>query len=222
MSNFAISSVLSQLDFNDGLYNFVAFHSKSLNVHERNYEIYDKEMLAIIRELEEYRHYLEGHPLKFEIWSDHLNLTYFRQAQKLFRRQARWALYLTHFHFSLHHKPGKTMQAEDPLSRRPDHEKGVELDNRDQILLKPEVFANLLSVCAIDASHNTSINDDTLLNDIKKALLFNKVTQKYQQLLKTEFREFNKSLEKWNFENRLLLFREHIYILKTLDNETDL
>ena len=195
-SDFAIGSVLSQLDPNDGLYHPVAFHSKFLNVHERNYEIYDKEMLAIIRELEEYRHYLEGHPLKFEIWSDHLNLTYFRQAQKLSRRQARWALYLTRFHFSLHHKPGKTMQAEDPLSRRPDHEKRVELDNRDQILLKPEVFANLLSICAIDASHDTSINDDALLNDIKKALLSDEVTQKYQQLLNFSLREFKKFLKK--------------------------
>ena len=52
-SDFAIGSVLSQLDPNDGLYHPVAFHSKSLNVHERNYEIYDKEMLAIIRGLEE-------------------------------------------------------------------------------------------------------------------------------------------------------------------------
>ena len=179
-------------------------------------------MLAIIRGLEEYRHYLEGHPLKFEIWSDHLNLTYFRQAQKLSRRQAKWALYLTRFHFSLHHKPGKTMQAEDPLSRRPDHEKGVELDNRDQILLKPEVFANLLSVCAIDASHDTSINDDALLNDIKKALLFDEVIQKYQQLLKTGPREFKKSLEEWNFENGLLLFREHVYVSKAEHEKTNL
>lgn len=94
-SDFAIGSVLSQLDPDDNLWHPVAFHSKSLNVHERNYEIYDKEMLAIIRALEEYRHYLEGHPEKFEIWSDHQNLTYFKSAQKLTRRQARWALYLT-------------------------------------------------------------------------------------------------------------------------------
>ena len=94
-ADFAIGSVLSQLDPEDKLWHPVAFHSKSLNVHERNYEIYDKELLAIIRGLEEYRHYLEGHLELFEIWSDHQNLTYFRTAQNLTRRQARWALYLT-------------------------------------------------------------------------------------------------------------------------------
>ena len=88
-SDFALGATLSQLDPNDNLYHPVAFYSKSLNVHERNYEIYDKELLAIIRALEEYRHYLEGHPKKFEIWSDHENLTYFKEPQKLTRRQAR-------------------------------------------------------------------------------------------------------------------------------------
>ena len=218
-SDFAIGSVLSQLDPEDNLYHPVAFHSKSLNVHERNYEIYDKEMLAIIRGLEEYRHYLEGHPEKFEIWSDHQNLTYFKQAQKLSRRQARWALYLTRFYFTLHHKPGKTMEAEDPLSRRPDHEEGVEHDNRDHILLKPEFFANLLRVCAIDASHDTPVNDDLLLQEIKKALLTDEVTKNYRTLLESGPREFKKPLEEWNFENGLLLFRGHIYIPKDKDED---
>ena len=126
------------------------------------------------------------------------------------------------FHFSLHYKSEKTMQTEDSLLQRPNYEKKVEFDNRDQILLKPEVFANLLQICAIDAFYNTSINDNALFNNIKKTLLFDKVTQKYQQLLKTEFREFNKFLEKWNFENELLLFREHIYISKASNEKFDL
>lgn len=47
-SDFAVGAVLSQLDHNDQLWHPVAFHSKSLNTHECNYEIYDKELLAII------------------------------------------------------------------------------------------------------------------------------------------------------------------------------
>jgi len=116
-SDFTTGAVLSQKDMQTNLWHPVAFFSKSLDVHERNYKIYDKELLAVIRELEEYRHHLEGHPYKIEIWSDHQNLTFFRTAQKLTRRQARWALFMTHFDFALYHKPGKTMQAKDLLSR---------------------------------------------------------------------------------------------------------
>jgi len=61
----------------------VAFISKLLNAIEQNYEIYDKEMLAVIRCLEIWRHYLEEEKLEFEIWMDHKNLQYFMTSQKL-------------------------------------------------------------------------------------------------------------------------------------------
>ena len=67
----------------------VAFISKSLNTTERNYEIHDKEMLAVIKYLEAWRYYLEGAKLEFEIWTDHKNLQYFITSQKLNQRQAR-------------------------------------------------------------------------------------------------------------------------------------
>ena len=60
-----------------------SFFSKILNLVERNYEIHDKEMLAIIRALEEWRHFLEGTQLKFETWTDHKNLEYFQSSKKL-------------------------------------------------------------------------------------------------------------------------------------------
>ena len=62
------------MECEDGLWRPVAFLSKSLNKTERNYEIYDKEMLAVIRGLEVWRHLLEGVQSKFEIWTDHKNL----------------------------------------------------------------------------------------------------------------------------------------------------
>jgi len=92
------------------LWHLVAFFSKLLDVYERNYKIYDKGLLAVIQGLEEYKHHLEGHPHKIEIWLDHQNLIFFR-------RQARWALFMTHFDFVLYHKPGKMIQVENPLSR---------------------------------------------------------------------------------------------------------
>ena len=87
-SDYAMGGVLS-IKCEDRLWRPVAFLSKSLNETERNYEIYDKEMLAIIRGLEAWRHLLERVQVKFEIWTDHKNLEYFIKAQKLNRRQAR-------------------------------------------------------------------------------------------------------------------------------------
>jgi len=86
---------------------------------ERNYVIHDKEMLAIICSLQEWRHFLEGAEYQVEIWTDHKNLEYFTSAKQLNRRQARWLLYLARFDYQLHHRPGKSMGKPDALSRRP-------------------------------------------------------------------------------------------------------
>ena len=81
-SDYAMEGVLS-MECEDGLWRPVAFLSKSLNEMERNYEIHDKEMLAIIWRLESWRYLLEGVQSKFEIWTDHKNLEYFMKVQKL-------------------------------------------------------------------------------------------------------------------------------------------
>jgi len=75
-SDYVTGGILS-MEYEDGLWRPVAFLSKSLNETKRNYEIHDKEMLAIIRGLEAWRHLLEGAQTKFEIWTDHKNLEYF-------------------------------------------------------------------------------------------------------------------------------------------------
>jgi len=139
-SDFASGAVLSQQLPGEEKWHPVAFYSKSLSLVERNYEIHDKEMLAIIRALEEWRHFLEGARHPVEIWMDHKNLEYFMTAKKLNRRQARWSLYLARFNFKLTHQPGRSMGKPDTLSRRPDHGKGTS-DNEDVILLQLELFA---------------------------------------------------------------------------------
>ena len=114
-SDYATGGVLS-MECEDELWRPVAFLSKSLNETERNYEIHDKEMLAIVRGLEAWRHLLEGVQYKFEIWMDHKNLEYFMKVQKLNRRQARWALYLSQFDFTLKHVVEGKMGKADRLS----------------------------------------------------------------------------------------------------------
>jgi len=116
----------------------VVFISKSLSDTEQNYEIHNKEILAVVRCLEVWKHFLEGAVVKFEIWTDHTNLEYFIKAQKLNQRQAQWALYLFRFDFILKHVLGSKMEKADSLSRKPDWEVGVERDNGDETLVKPE------------------------------------------------------------------------------------
>ena len=86
VSDYATGGVLS-MQCKDEIWRLVVYLSKSLNETERNYEIHDKEMLAIIRGLENWRHLLKGAQFKFEIWTDHKNLEYFMKAQKLNHRQ---------------------------------------------------------------------------------------------------------------------------------------
>jgi hypothetical protein len=76
-SGIATGVVLSQQQVDDNAWHPVAFLSKVLNPVEQNYEIHDTKMLAIIRGLEEWRHYLEGARHPVEIWTDHKNLEYF-------------------------------------------------------------------------------------------------------------------------------------------------
>jgi hypothetical protein len=66
-SDFATRAVLSQQSPSDNMWHPVAYYSKSLNAVEHNYQIHNKEMLAIIHALEDWHHFLKGAHHKFEI-----------------------------------------------------------------------------------------------------------------------------------------------------------
>ena len=139
-SDFAIAAILSQQD-HEGKWRPVAFMSKALNNAERNYEIYDKEMLAVMQGFYEWAHYLKGNDAVTEVLTDHQNLTYFQKPQNLNRRQAQWIMDLQEYNFTIKHRLGKTNTKADLLSQRADYPKG-ENDNKDIILLKEELFRN--------------------------------------------------------------------------------
>jgi hypothetical protein len=113
-SQFAIRAVLSQQV--DDQWKPVAFLSKSLSETQCNYQIYDRELMAIVLAFEAFRHYLIRHPLPVEVWTDHANLQYFCEPQKLNRRQARWLIQLQDYDYTLHHIPGKANSKADLLS----------------------------------------------------------------------------------------------------------
>ena len=142
-SKYASGAVLTQQDSN-GDRHPCTFISKTCSPTERNYEIYDQELLAIICTLEEWRHYIQGSNHTTVVFSDHKNLTYFREARKLNCQQARWSLYLSEFNVKLVHVSGVKMVQSDALSRRPDFIPLEDTDNEDVILLPETLFVNLI------------------------------------------------------------------------------
>jgi len=119
-SKFATGAVIWQKDMN-GDWHPCRYISHSFDVTQRNYEIYDRELMGIVHALETWRHYLQESPFSTVILSDHKNLMYFRTAQKLNRWQAHWSLFLSEFDLKLIHTPGSKMIQSDTLSRWPDH-----------------------------------------------------------------------------------------------------
>ena len=93
-------------------------------------------MLAIIWYLEAWRHFLEEAKDQFEIQMDYKNLEYFMKAQKLNQKQARKALYLSRFDFTLKYVTGKSIRQANSLSRRANQAEEVERDNENQIMVK--------------------------------------------------------------------------------------
>ena len=75
---------------------------------EQNYEIHDKEMLAIIQALQKWQAELEGLQIKeqFQVLTDHQSLEYFMTTKKLNACQARWAKFLSYFYFLIKYQPG--------------------------------------------------------------------------------------------------------------------
>jgi len=82
-----IGGVLSQEQ--KGKWKPVAFLSRTMSLAKRNYKIYNKELLAIVKALDKWRQYLLDTVKKFKVWTDHENLKYFKEPHKLNGRQAR-------------------------------------------------------------------------------------------------------------------------------------
>jgi hypothetical protein len=141
------------------------------------------------------------HPV--EIWTDHKNLEYFRVAQKLNRRQARWLLYLSRFDFTLHHKPGRSMGKPDALSRRADHGSG-QGDNNNLTLLAPELFRiHTLAGARLKGDERNILQEVwlSLRNDVQEEF----VVKAARELWKNKGRGTIKSTE-WSESDGLLMF----------------
>lgn len=116
-SESALGAILSQRRGQKALLHPVAFASRKLSPPERNYDVGERELLAIKFALEEWRYLLEGASHPIMIFTDHKNLEYLRTAKRLRPRQARWALFFSRFNFHISYRPGSKNGKADALSR---------------------------------------------------------------------------------------------------------
>ncbi|QRW23694.1 Retrotransposable element Tf2 protein [Rhizoctonia solani] len=137
-SGVAMGAILSQRGPDNRLHP-IAYMSKSFSGAEANYDTHDKELLAIIKALEEWRIFLEATDKPVQVFTDHRNLEYWMQAQTFNRRHARWRIFLSDFNFEIHYRPGKQSGKPDALSRRSDY---VDTSPEPEVMLPAEVFAN--------------------------------------------------------------------------------
>lgn len=116
-SEVGVGAVLSQRSPLDNKIHPCAYFSHRLSPTERNYDIGNRELLAVRLALGEWRHWLEGSAEPFLVWTDHRNLEYIQTAKRLNSRQARWALFFGRFNFTLSYRPGSKNIKPDALSR---------------------------------------------------------------------------------------------------------
>ena len=117
-SDGVIAGVLSQQHGDDWFP--VAYFSKTMAPAECNYGIHDKEMLAIVKSLDEWRPELQNTVKRIQVYTDHKALEYFMTTKQLTGRQARWAEALADYHFIIMYRTGKENTKADALTRRDD------------------------------------------------------------------------------------------------------
>lgn len=115
-SGYAVGGILQQFD-ESGLLRPCALFSTKNTPTECNYPIYDKELLAIVKCVREWRPWLTG-TRRFDIVTDHRNLTWFTTTRNLTERQMRWAEELSGLNFNICYRPGRDATQPDTLSRR--------------------------------------------------------------------------------------------------------
>jgi len=145
-SDFAIGAVLSQRD-NENRLHPVAFQSRKFQPAEINYEIHDKELLAVVEAFKYWRWYCEGATQQIQVYLDHQNLKYFTTTKVPNRRQARWVQELAGIDFRINYRPRAKNGKLDALSRHSEYrpEKGGSENQPITTVLQKSHFAAVVS-----------------------------------------------------------------------------
>jgi hypothetical protein len=146
-SDFALGSTLSQTAEDKKLYPN-AFHTREFSPANINYEIHDKELLAIVDCFKAWRRYLEGLLHMVQVFIDHKNLEYFMTSKVLDRRQACWAQELASMDFKIFYRKGTSNSKPDVLLRCLEYhpEKGGGGDQPIQTVLNEKHFGTISAI----------------------------------------------------------------------------
>jgi hypothetical protein len=126
----------------DGKMHPIAFFSKKLHGPELNYQIHDKELMAIIEAFKEWKHYLMGAKHQIKVYTDHKNLAHFLTTKELNKRQIRWAEFLSEFDLEIIYRKGSENGRADALSRRIDMK--TEVPPETQSILRKNEDGNMV------------------------------------------------------------------------------
>ena len=211
-SDYALAAILS-IQLENGEIHPVAFHSRSFNSTELNYDVHDKELFAIFEAFRTWRHYLDGSADPIDVVTNHKNLEYFATTKLLNRRQARWSEFLCQFNLVIRFRPGKLGTKPDALTRRWDvyaKEGGndyakVNPQNFRPVFTQEQLSSSLRASSLISpALRGSSLMDlEQLHSDIREGYASDPITS--AQLPQP-------SDPKWTLSNGLLLLNNQIYV----------
>jgi hypothetical protein len=208
-SGHALGIIISQ-EFDDILHP-IGFWSRQMSPPEKNYPVYDQELLAILEAFTHFRSLLLGAQHQITVYTDHRNLTFFSTSRQLSRRHARWANFFADFDFTIVYRPGRLHGKADALSRLPpcSASPGGEKTSPEDINNITDDFyfdpsKPLLDPTKLHGFSTIVLEDDPILKEIKDNLLEDIFAQEKLKNL-----EINPGFSE---NNGLLLFDSRIYI----------
>ncbi len=120
VSDFTVGACLYQIE--NEQQRLIAYQFKKLTELKKRYKVHDKELLAIVKALQDWRPYLADTEKSIQIYTDHKNLRNFVTMKQLNWQQVRWAEQLVNYKFQIHYKKDNENGEADALSKQPDHE----------------------------------------------------------------------------------------------------
>ena len=192
----AAGAILLQDDANQDLHP-CAYFSRTFTLAQQNYEFYNRELLAVILALEEWRQYLQGTQHPITIITDHKNLSYIKDPRKLSRQQAQWSLFLHDFDIVWQVTPGTKMAPADALSRR--NSVDTSLDNFNTTICPEPMIIGALDLTLARHITSSSTSNPLVLRAIENLCIGSPLFP-------------CSSVKDWTYEGGHLYFKGRMYI----------